>query len=149
MIIVKVFFTILAISISVFLPSPAFAASLPSEVQNHINAERHHAGLHDLQLDDNLVRAAEIRAVEIQTKFAHHRPDGRDAKTVLENCSFSQFGENLAVSETMDAKRIVRAWLQSPSHRANILGRRYTSMGIACQENKNDGYYYCALLLGG
>lgn len=128
--------------------SPAFAASLPSEMQNHINVERHHAGLSPLQLDDNLVRAAEIRAVEIQTKFAHHRPDGRDVKTVLENRSFSRFGENLAVSETMDAERIVRAWIQSPSHRANILGRHYTSMGIACQQNKDDGHYYWVLLLG-
>ena len=142
---------ILAFLMSVFslAQSPAFAASLPSEMQNHINAERHHAGLSSLQLDDNLVRAAEIRVVEIQTKFAHQRLDGRDVKTVLKNHSFSRFGENLAVSETLDAERIIRAWMQSPSHRVNILGRHYTSMGIACQQNKNDGHYYCSLLLGG
>ena len=145
----KIFFLILAISISVFSPSFVFASSFSSDVQNHINAERRHAGLYPLQLDDYLVQAAEIRATEIQTEFAHQRPDGREVKTVLENRSYSWFGENLAISETMDAKRIVRAWLQSLSHRANILGRHYMTMGVACQQNIDDGHYYWVLILAG
>ena len=56
-------------------------------------------------------------------KFARQRPDGRVVKSVLENSSSGWFGENLAVSEVKDAQRIVRAWMGSPTHRANILGR--------------------------
>lgn len=144
----KILFVLPIIAIF-FISVPATAADIQPEMQKHINVERQQAGLPPLEIDDDLSNGASIRAVEIQTKFAHQRPDGRDVKTVLENRSFSRFGENLAVSETLDAKRIIRAWMQSPSHRANILGRHYTSMGIACQQNKDDGHYYWALLLGG
>jgi len=120
-----------------------------TEVQYYVNVERINAGLTPVVLDDSLGRGAVVRATEAQVSFAHQRPDGRDVKSVLENGTCGWFGENLAVSEVKDARRIVRAWMGSPTHRANILGRHYVRMGVECIRNKADGHYYWALLFAG
>ena len=113
--------------------SPAFASDIRTEVQYYVNVERINAGLTPVVLDDSIGRGAVVRATEAQVSFAHQRPDG----------------ENLAVSEVKDARRIVRAWMGSPTHRANILGRHYVRMGVECIRNKADGHYYWALLFAG
>ena len=129
--------------------SPAFASDIRTEVQYYVNVERINAGLTPVVLDDSIGRGAVVRATEAQVSFAHQRPDGRDVKSVLENGTCGWFGENLAVSEVKDARRIVRAWMGSPTHRANILGRHYVRMGVECIRNKADGHYYWALLFAG
>ena len=83
-----------------------------------------------------------MRATEVQVSFAHQRPDGREVKSVLENSTCGWFGENLAVSEVKDAQRIVRAWMGSPTHRANILNRHYTKMGVTCAKGADGRYYW-------
>ena len=75
--------------------------------------------------------------------FAHQRPDGSDVKSVIEgNCGW--FGENLAVSQVQDARRIVKAWMGSVTHR-NILNRHYVRMGVDCKVGA-DGHYYWSQL---
>lgn len=144
----KVLFVLPIIAIF-FISAPATAADIQPEMQKHINIERQQAGLPPLEIDDDLSNGASIRAVEIQTLFAHQRPDDREVQTVLSNSSYNRFGENLAIVNTRSIQRIVRAWMHSPFHRTNILGRRYTSMGAGCEYNKEDMHYYCALLLAG
>ena len=129
--------------------SPVFASDIRTEVQYYVNIERINAGLTPVVLDDSIGRGAVVRAAEAQVSFAHQRPDGRDVKSVLENGTCGWFGENLAVSGVKDAQRIVRAWMGSPTHRANILGRHYVRMGVECKYNKEDGHYYWALLFAG
>jgi len=134
---------------ALIVASPVFASDIRTEVQYFVNVERVNAGLQPLVLDDMLGRCADVRAKEAQVSFAHQRPDGRDVKSVLENGPCGWFGENLAVSGVKDAQRIVRAWMGSPTHRANILGRHYVRMGVECKYNKEDGHYYWALLFAG
>jgi hypothetical protein len=40
-------------------------------------------------------------------------------------------GENLAMGDFVSSKDVVRAWMESPGHRANILSPTYTELGIA------------------
>ena len=40
------------------------------------------------------------------------------------------------------AKRIVRAWLDSPGHRANILGSAYTKTGVGVARSSKHGWYF-------
>ena len=143
----SMFFMVMAVVLVV--ASPVFASDIRTEVQYYVNVERANAGLAPLALDDCVEHGAVVRATEAQVRFAHQRPDGRDVKSVLENGSCGWFGENLAVSEVKDAQRIVRAWMGSPTHRANILGRHYVRMGVECKQNKENGHYYWALLFVG
>ena len=134
---------------ALIVASPVFASDIRTEVQYYVNVERINAGLPPVAIDVDLEKGAVVRATEVQVSFAHQRPDGREVKSVLENSTCGWFGENLAVSEVRDARRIVRAWMGSPTHRANILGRHYVRMGIECKHNKEDGHYYWALLFAG
>jgi len=139
------FFLVMALVLAA--ASPVSASSLQAEVLYYVNAERAAAGLLPVELNGDMIRGAVIRAKEAQVSFAHQRPDGSDVKSVLEkNCGW--FGENLAVSQASDARRIVKAWMGSPTHRANILSRHYAYMGVDCQRGA-DGHYYWSLLFAG
>jgi len=136
--------SLLVLALIVLVVSPASAANLDHEILHHVNVVRVNAGVAPMVLDRELTSASSIRAEESKTRFAHQRPDGRDVKSVLENkASYSWFGENLAVSKTDDAEAIVRAWMNSPTHRANLLNRHYTKMGVYCAKGA-DGRYYVA-----
>ena len=143
----RVFFFLVMTLVLVTAASHASAASIQSEVLYYVNVERVNAGLQPVVFDQGLNHGAAVRAKEIQVSFAHQRPDGRDVKSVMEE-SCGWFGENLAVSPANDANRIVKAWMGSPTHRANILNRHYVRMGIECERGA-DGYYYWSLLFAG
>lgn len=138
--------SLLVLAVLLWTTSSAMASGFAGNVLHHVNAERQAAGLEPLAMDEGLAAAAEIRAREAAVHFAHQRPDGREAKSVMENTPCSWFGENLAVSTDAEAEEIVQAWMASPAHRANILNRHYTKMGAACTKGM-DGYYYWAQIL--
>lgn len=139
-------FSLLVFAIFVMMVSPVMASSLAGEVLDCVNAERQAAGLQPLAMDEGLTVVSATRAREAGVHFAHQRPDGRSAQSVMEDVPYSWFGENLAVSTDAEAAEIVQAWMASPAHRANILNRHYTKMGIACTKG-SDGYYYWAQVL--
>ena len=143
----RMFFFLVMTVVLVAAASPASASSIQSEVLYYVNVERVNAGLQPVVLDGNMMAGASIRAKEAQVSFAHQRPDGSDVKSVMNgNCGW--FGENLAVSQANNAQRIVKAWMGSPTHRANILNRHYVRMGVDCTKG-SDGHYYWSLLFAG
>lgn len=121
----------------------AMASDLQEDVLHCVNIEREAAGVQPLASSAALSEAAGVRAKEIGVVFAHQRPDGRTAKSALRENNVSWFGENLAISSTPDASQIVRAWMNSPTHRANLLNRHFTKMGVARVKHA-DGHYYWA-----
>ncbi len=138
--------SLLVMVAAIFTAVPAYASSLESDVLYYVNAERMAAGVQPLGYNASLGGAAGIRANESSVCFAHQRPDGREVKSVLNGVSYSWFGENLAISDVKDAQRIVRAWMGSPTHRANLLNRHFTQMGLSCVRGA-DGHFYWAQLL--
>ena len=140
--------TLLVMACIVFASSTAFAASLQDEVLNEVNLERTAVGIQPLSGIVYLDQAAGTRAQEASVLFAHQRPDGSPVKSVLNGASCSWFGENLAISSVVDAKKIVRAWMGSPTHRANLLNHHFTKMGVSCVRG-NDGHCYWAMELVG
>jgi uncharacterized protein YkwD len=81
-----------------------------------------------------LLQAAGIRAGEIAALFSHTRPDGSECFTVLEECGvpYRTAGENIAKATTgyRSPAEVIQMWMDSSGHRANILNRDYTSVGI-------------------
>jgi uncharacterized protein YkwD len=56
--------------------------------------------------------------------------------------SYRRAGENVAAGyPSVDA--VMRGWMLSPGHRANILGR-YREIGVACATATNGTKYWCA-----
>ena len=113
-----------------------------------VNEERRKNGVVPLQIDENLLCAAEVRANEISTKFSHTRPDGRDCFSVLEDRNINCYwccGENIAAGyRTPD--HVMNGWMNSSGHRSNILDSDYTFIGVGAY---NDGKYNWVQLFGG
>jgi len=100
-----------------------------------VNQYRQQAGLNTLKYSSKLQKAADIRAREIVTLFDHTRPNGVNCSTAVtdDGISFSAFGENIFMCSgvsNVTSKLIFDAWIDSPSHRENILREGFTDMCI-------------------
>ena len=112
-------------------PTPEMSVEeMASEVVRLTNIERVKAGLSPLQHHAGLQRAAMVRAEEITRKFSHTRPDGTDSSTALyENGVSCSCGENIAAGQKTP-EAVVRAWMNSPGHKAAILDPDATHIGV-------------------
>ncbi|MCR5419975.1 MAG: CAP domain-containing protein [Lachnospiraceae bacterium] len=108
-----------------------------------VNDERNANGLSSLKWDGNLEAASSVRAAECEISFSHTRPNGKPWYTVN---SRVQGGENLAYGFDT-ASAAVNAWMDSPTHRENILWPEFTRCSIAIYA-ANDGTYYWAQEFG-
>ncbi|MBQ7614180.1 MAG: CAP domain-containing protein [Butyrivibrio sp.] len=109
-----------------------------SVVFNLINQQRVAQGLSELKWSVALTNAAQVRANEIVSTFSHTRPDGSAFWTVDSNV---QYGENLA-KLYQSADSVYTAWMNSPTHAANIMDSDFKTVGIAiCQTGTGDWYW--------
>ncbi len=69
----------------------------------------------------------------------------QDLERVADDCGLSYAGENVAYGYATGTA-VVRAWMDSPGHRANILNRHYRAMGIGARQA--DGVWYVAQVFG-
>jgi len=126
---------------------PAVAAApdttgYSAEVLRLVNAERKKAGLAALGAgSSSLNAAARKRAEEISVKFDHRRPGGGSCFTVLGEygVAYSAGGENIAAGYDSPAK-VVEGWMNSPGHKANILGD-YEQLGVGVFVKNNTVYW--------
>jgi uncharacterized protein YkwD len=110
-----------------------------SVLLTEMNAARASHGLAPLRLSHVLARPARSQSVYLARtgKLDHNGADGRPFYVRLYKAGYSKtkaVGENLGMSsgcETGLAKTMVRMWLDSPSHRANLLSRRFKVVGLA------------------
>ena len=105
---------------------------IAEEVIRLTNAEREKAGLNPLEMDDSLMKAADVRVKEMGESFSHTRPDGRKFVTAVEEAGYpnSYVGENIAFG-VGDAKSALSLWMYSEGHKQNILNPDYEKMGAA------------------
>jgi len=122
------------------------AAEFRAEMLRLVNEEREKAGLAPLEYHEELTEAAQRRAEEAAEKFSHTRPDGARWVTVFEEhgLKYQVARENLAKG-FRTAAAMVRAWMNSEGHRANILASDYTYLGVGyCV--REDGTIFTAQL---
>ncbi|TSC61210.1 MAG: hypothetical protein Athens041674_844 [Parcubacteria group bacterium Athens0416_74] len=116
------------------LSSPQVAAVVSSTLVDLTNGDRAANNLASLSLNPRLVAVAQAKANDMAAKsyFSHISPEGRDPWYWFkqEKYAFEYAGENLAVdfSDSMDVER---AWMNSSTHRKNILDPHFTEIGIA------------------
>ena len=109
------------------------------EAFNQVNQERAAAGCKALKWDQNLETVSSVRAKECAVKFSHTRPNGTQWFTVN---SKIQGGENLAFGFD-SADDAVDAWMNSPTHRDNILYDDFAKVAISIYQT-DDGTCYWA-----
>ena len=106
------------------------------QVVELVNQERTKAGLNAVTLDKSIASAALVRAKEIETSFSHTRPNGSKFSTALteQSVTFKGAGENIAWGQK-SPEAVMQAWMNSEGHRANILNKNFTKIGVGYYQN--------------
>ncbi len=104
------------------------------------NTQRTDNGLGALTLNSKLNASAQAKANDMVAKdyWAHNTPSGQEPWVFFDAAGYNyqKAGENLAYGfSTSDATVI--GWMNSPSHRANILDGSYTEVGFGFANSSN------------
>lgn len=106
------------------------------------NKEREKVGLSALVEDQRLDQAAAQKAQNMfeEDYWAHYSPSGKDPWGFILGAGykFSYAGENLA-RNFYTSPDVVVAWMNSPTHKANIINSKYKNIGIAVAEGQLKG----------
>jgi stress response protein SCP2 len=121
------------------------AAGVLGEVVDRTNAERGRHGLRPLAVDQRLAAAAQAHSADMVRRgfFAHESPDGRQVwdRAVAAGYAYRKVAENIAAGQRT-AEEVVRGWMESPGHRANILDRDLTQIGVGRADGGSYGVYW-------
>jgi hypothetical protein len=116
---------------------------LPAVVVQLTNAERSDLSEAPLSRNATLDEAARMKAQHMAKNeyFAHYAPDGTSPWYWFDQAgySYAHAGENLAIHFT-DSTEVVEAWMDSPTHRANIVSGKYTEIGVGTAKGMYEGY---------
>lgn len=106
------------------------------------NQERVERGLGSLAFSETLSQAAQSKAEHMfaHNYWAHVGPDGAEPWEFITGAGYRYLyaGENLA-RDFQHSQPVVAAWLDSPSHRDNLLSSRYEEIGLAVVNGILDG----------
>ena len=121
---------------------------VPTELFALVNKTRTENGVSTLKYSGALQSIADLRAKESAVSFGHIRPDGSDCSTAV-TVDYQVTGENLIQITTgfVTAELMMQTWMNSPTHRYNILLPAYTDMAVGVWEA--NGNTYVSLILVG
>ncbi|MET4560059.1 SafA/ExsA family spore coat assembly protein [Lysinibacillus parviboronicapiens] len=108
-------------------------ATVEQEVVKLVNAEREKAGLSPMKEDWELSRVAQYKSQDMLDKkyFDHTSPTYGTPFTMMKNfgITYKSAGENIAKGQR-SAAEVVTAWMNSEGHRANIMSKNFTHIGV-------------------
>lgn len=128
---------------------PATATQVAS-VLAMTNAERRKAGVPELQESPKLTTAAQLQSDQMGSASQmdhvlpgapYPSPSDRLAAVAY---AWAAYGENVAMGQRSEAE-VVSAWMNSASHRANILNPAYTEFGFGVAKDANGRPYYAEM----
>jgi uncharacterized protein YkwD len=122
-------------------PSVQANALLEEQLFVDVNKIRKENNLPELNISLELQQAAHLKTMDMidNNYFAHVSPTSHKWSDFIKEQGYNYIyaGENLA-KDYDNSKEIITAWLESPSHKENILNPDYTDTGIAVSFNKSD-----------
>ncbi|WP_326812829.1 CAP domain-containing protein [Streptomyces scopuliridis] len=131
--------------------APFTAAGLlrtAAEVLSLTNAERTRAGLRPLADDRQLAKAAQGYSADMAARafYSHTSPEGLAPwdRAAAAGAGHRGIGENIACGQR-DPREVVRGWMDSPGHRANILKPDFTHLGVGFAGGGPAGTYWTQL----
>jgi uncharacterized protein YkwD len=112
----------------------AHAGHMDRAIVREINVVRLRAGLPSVHLTGRLRRLARHHTLDMlrHQSFSHDGDGTTFAQRIHARVHYRKVGETLALmARPAGARRIVRAWLNSPEHRAVLLDGAYRRVGVA------------------
>lgn len=114
-----------------------YLTSEEQEVLNLINEYRRKNGLNELKPANRLQDVADLKANDLveNNYFSHVSENLGTPFEMLEsnNIQYTVAGENLAGN--VNSSKAVEAWINSPTHKANILDEEFKYTGISVVES--------------
>jgi uncharacterized protein YkwD len=111
------------------------------------NQERMRQGLGTLRVEARLSEAARLQAEQLVRagRLDHVLPDAQyprpEDRLAAAGYPWQAYGENLAFGYP-DARSAVDGWINSPGHRANIVGTTFTEIGAGHATDASGRTYY-------
>ena len=113
-----------------------------------VNKERTKQGLQALTLSSELTSIANTKAADMrdQNYFDHTSPTYGSPFEMLQRfgVQYSSAGENIAAGQR-SAEDVMKDWLNSSGHRANILNKEYRELGVGYVTGGSYGTYWVQL----
>lgn len=134
--------------------APSDADAAKQDIVARTNALRAEHGIAALTADDQLMRAAQVRADEMAATgaYSHTRPNGGKFNTVTD-CPY--MAENIhriadwVLSDQTLAERAVADWYASTVHHKNMVNPKLSEIGVGLARGVNDTgdpCWYCVQL---
>lgn len=122
--------------------------SFEDKVLELVNVERAKNGLSALQMDESVRKVARVKSSDMSKNkyFSHTSPTYGTPFEMLKSfgISYRAAGENIAQGYTTP-EAVVKGWMNSAGHRANILNSKYTHIGVGYEASGN---YWTQLFIG-
>ncbi|WAM31279.1 SafA/ExsA family spore coat assembly protein [Caldicellulosiruptor naganoensis] len=126
------------------IPNSNNLKALENEVIKLTNQERAKVGLPALKVNWQLCRVARFKSQDMvrEKLFLHYSPTYGLPFRMMESfgLKFMAAGENIAYGQR-SGQEVVRAWMNSPGHRANILSPSFTGIGVGVAKNSKGVLY--------
>lgn len=121
-------------------PPPA-TGSHRDQVVQYVNWARQERGCGPVQVDSRLTAAAQGHASDMSNRdyFSHTTPEGVTFDQRIRNAGHPSPGAENIARGADSAERVMRMWMESDGHRANILNCDLDAIGVGLD---TDGWYW-------
>lgn len=114
-----------------------------------VNSYRRANGLNELKLDENLTKAANLRAYELSVNYSNTRPSGKKYSSVLSQYNIaSVFSVEFIERHHDNARDFINDVLVNETNKDRILSNsfEYTKLGIGYYETKSTTYWVLLMI---
>ena len=131
-------------------PGDSQVQSQTAQVLALVNQERQNAGLKALTTDTKLTKVAQLKAEDMAKNkyFSHNSPLYGSAFDMLRDhgINYTSAGENIARGQK-DARSVMKAWMASSGHKANILKPQYEKLGVGLAYDESGRSYWVQIFI--
>jgi uncharacterized protein YkwD len=116
---------------------------MKAEVVRLVNEERVKAGVPELQVSDDLMTSAQLKAEDMVENdyYGHTSPVYGTAPAMIKKYANAAGTENIAYGQGTPA-RAIKWWMNSPGHKAAMLNTKYTHIGVGITQDPISGYIW-------
>jgi uncharacterized protein YkwD len=126
-------------------PKPPSGTGVTGQFLSLVNSERAKVGCRAVRSNSVLQRVAQGHSADMAAKnyFSHTSKDGRTFADRIRAAGYGggTIGENIAAGRST-ASAVMRSWMASSGHRANILNCAFTAMGVGYAKGGSYGHYW-------
>lgn len=126
-------------------------SEIAREMLAQVNQKRRQAGLSELKLSQELTKVADIKAKDMRDNgyFSHTSPTYGSPFDMMKEfgINYTTAGENIAKGQK-SVETVMADWMNSEGHRANILNKNFTHLGVGYCTDASGNTYWIQMFIG-